>query len=149
MKRLILSLIIPIFLFPLIATAESPEEKGLAIAREADRRDTGWGDSQSNLTMILKNRHGDESKRIIRGKSLEVPGDGDKSLSIFDTLENLMIDDRNDVFFSLYKHNSGTIHSDKTDIKSNPFVNNAAMLDFLASSFNIFVQLWFFFLFCF
>ncbi|VAX22748.1 Outer membrane lipoprotein-sorting protein [hydrothermal vent metagenome] len=34
--------------------------------------------------MTLKNRHGQTSRRKIRIKSLEVKGDGDKSLSIFD-----------------------------------------------------------------
>lgn len=70
---------------PLIATAETPEEKGLAIAKEADRRDTGWQDQTASLEMVLRNRHGQESKRSIRSKTLEVTGDGDKSMSIFDT----------------------------------------------------------------
>ncbi len=65
--------------------AETPEEKGLAIATEADLRDKGFGDNTANLMMILRNRHGQESKREIRTKTLEVEGDGDKSLSIFDT----------------------------------------------------------------
>ena len=34
--------------------------------------------------MVLINKHGDRSERRIRMKSLEVMGDGDKSLSIFD-----------------------------------------------------------------
>jgi len=72
-------------LFPLPAKAETPAEKGLKIAIEADKRDSGWGDSKQEFTMILRNRHGEESKREIRGRSLEVPGDGDKSLTIFDT----------------------------------------------------------------
>ena len=64
--------------------AQPPEQKGLEIAREADLRDNGWRDSESEMTMILRNRHGDESRRSLRGKSLEVPGDGDKTLTIFD-----------------------------------------------------------------
>jgi Outer membrane lipoprotein-sorting protein len=65
--------------------AESPEEKGLAIAYEANKRDDGWVDSQVNLEMVLRNARGDESRRQMRLKSLEVEGDGDKSLTIFDT----------------------------------------------------------------
>ena len=65
--------------------AETPEEKGLAIAVEADKRNTGWVDSQVDLQMILRNSQGQESKRQIRLKALEIDGDGDKSLSIFDT----------------------------------------------------------------
>lgn len=67
------------------AIAETAEEKGLAIAKEMDKRDTGWIDSTTDLQMILRNAQGQESKREIRLKALEVEGDGDKSLSIFDT----------------------------------------------------------------
>jgi len=69
---------------PAIVMAESAEEKGLAIAQEADKRDTGFGDSKADLVMLLKNRHGEESTRYIRIKTLEVKEDGDKSMSIFD-----------------------------------------------------------------
>lgn len=67
------------------AWALTPEEKGLAIAVKADELDTGWGDQKQELEMILRNKQGQESKRNIRGRNLEVTGDGDKSLSIFDT----------------------------------------------------------------
>jgi len=65
-------------------SAETPEDKGLAIAMEADRRDTGFKDYTSEMRMTLKNKHGKESLRQIRMKVLEVEGDGDKSLSVFD-----------------------------------------------------------------
>ena len=64
--------------------AWADEQKGLEIAMEVERRDTGWGDSRASLQMILMNRNGDEHTRTLRMKSLEVEGDGDKSLSIFD-----------------------------------------------------------------
>jgi hypothetical protein len=64
--------------------AETSEEKGLAIATETKRRDLGWGDSQTTLTMTLKNAAGQTSQRKIRAKTLEVDNDGDKSLNIFD-----------------------------------------------------------------
>ena len=73
-----------IFLSPPLL-AQTPEEKGFAIAQEADLRDNGWGDQTSTMEMILLNRHGDSSKRTMRSKTLEVQGDGDKSLTIFDT----------------------------------------------------------------
>ncbi len=73
-----------IAVLPVTLLAESAEEKGLAIAIEADKRDEGFGDSTANMTMELKNRQGDTSIRYIRIKTLEVIGDGDKSLSIFD-----------------------------------------------------------------
>lgn len=71
-------------LLPQFAAAETPEEKGLAIAMEADRRDTGYTDSTSDMRMILRNRAGKESIRTLRALTLEVQGDGDKSLSVFD-----------------------------------------------------------------
>ncbi|TJY59943.1 outer membrane lipoprotein-sorting protein [Sinimarinibacterium sp. CAU 1509] len=72
------------FSVALPAHAETPAEKGLAIATEADHRDLGYGDSSATMEMILRNRAGDEAAREIRVKSLEVEGDGDKSLIIFD-----------------------------------------------------------------
>ena len=66
------------------AAAETPADKGLVIAVEADRRDTGFNDSTSGQLMILRNRQGEESKRKLRSKILEVEGDGDKSLTVFD-----------------------------------------------------------------
>ncbi len=67
--------------------AGSAEEKGLQIAAEWDRRDQGFGNTVSNMEMVLVNRHGDQSKRKMRQKILEIPGDdvGDKSLTIFES----------------------------------------------------------------
>jgi len=80
-----ISLLVILASLPLLAVAETDEEKGLAIAIEADKRDTGWQNQTASLEMILRNRHGQESKRNIRTKTLEVSGDGDKALSIFDS----------------------------------------------------------------
>ncbi len=66
------------------AAAVSPEEKGLAIAREDDRRDNGFQDYRAKSIMILKNRQGEKSVRHLRFKVLEVNGDGDKNLTVFD-----------------------------------------------------------------
>lgn len=59
-------------------------ERGLEIALEADSRDTGWLNQSASMTMVLRNRSGQESTRSMRLKTLEVEGDGDKSLTIFD-----------------------------------------------------------------
>ncbi len=70
---------------PLVAdSAVTPEERGLAIAVEADRRDAGFEDFTAELTMVLRNRHGQESRRAMRTRNLEQESDGDKSLVIFD-----------------------------------------------------------------
>lgn len=64
--------------------AQSPEERGLEIAKESDQRDAGWGDSATTLTMTLRNKQGQESTREMRSRALEVADDGDKSMIIFD-----------------------------------------------------------------
>jgi outer membrane lipoprotein-sorting protein len=65
--------------------AETAEEKGLAIARQVEERDSGWGDMTANMQMILRNKRGDESRREIRIRNLEVKNDGDKSMTVFDS----------------------------------------------------------------
>ncbi|MBT8383481.1 MAG: outer membrane lipoprotein-sorting protein, partial [Ignavibacteria bacterium] len=72
-----------LFISTVTVVAQTPEEKGLQIAIESDKRDVGFGDSQSELKMILRNKQGDESTRQMSNKTLEVNGDGDKSLVIF------------------------------------------------------------------
>lgn len=80
-----LYIILPLILLSLeITAAETPEGKGLAIAVEADRRDTGWDNQLSDMEMILRNKQGEESKRTLTIKTLEVENDGDKSLTVFD-----------------------------------------------------------------
>ena len=63
---------------------ETPEQKGLRLAQEADARDAGFSDFTASMEMILRNRAGEKSVRQLRIKTLEVEGDGDKGLSLFD-----------------------------------------------------------------
>lgn len=86
MKRILASLLLAVAAVSMTATAtaETAEEKGLAIAKEAKARNTGWGDSQADMTMILRDKGGNEAERIVKVKSLEVKGDGDKGLSVFE-----------------------------------------------------------------
>ena len=79
-----LSITLICFLLPLPANGLTPEEKGLELAREADRRDTGFENFTADMRMILRNKHGQESLRLIRVRTLEVVDEGDKSLTIFD-----------------------------------------------------------------
>ena len=72
---------------PILAHADnysSAEEKGLKIARDADEKDSGFGNYTAQQTMVLRNRQGQESLRRLRVKILEVPEDGDKTLFVFD-----------------------------------------------------------------
>ena len=72
-----------------INTAAADQARGLEIATEADKRDTGFIDSVAQMTMELKNKQGQTNTRKVRVKTLEVNGDGDKGLSIFDTLVDI------------------------------------------------------------
>lgn len=58
--------------------------KGTEIAAEADRRASGFVDSEESLTMTLRDSKGRERKRTLRAKTFERDGDGDWSLTIFD-----------------------------------------------------------------
>ncbi len=87
MRRSMTALLIA--LLPLSVLAETPEEKGLAIVQEADKRDTGWTDLKAELKMVLRNKQGQESERALRIDTLEVEGDGDKSLSVFDSPKDI------------------------------------------------------------
>ncbi len=82
MKKLCLLILLGL---SLNVAAQTPEEKGLEIAVEADRRDTGFHDSTASMKMLLRNKQGDESSRDIRVRTLEQENDGDKSLTIFDS----------------------------------------------------------------
>ena len=78
----------PILLFCLgvssPARSESAEETGLKIAQDAHAREKGFGNFTAQQTMVLRNKHGQESRRQLRVKVLEVSEDGDKSLFVFD-----------------------------------------------------------------
>lgn len=75
---------------PYAAVAQDPSARGIAIVRESERRDAGWGDAQVAVTMILQDRSGRTRERRLRLSTLEKPGDaGDKTLTIFDTPADL------------------------------------------------------------
>lgn len=78
--------------FPLLACgalAETDEEKGLAIAVEADRRDSGFGDTTVDLTMLIASSPDSIVSREMRQMTLEVAHDGDKSIMVFDRPRDL------------------------------------------------------------
>jgi outer membrane lipoprotein-sorting protein len=60
-------------------------DKGRAIAEAAERRNDGFGDSRTELTMTLVNAEGRERKRRLTWQTLEVVEDnqGDQSLTLF------------------------------------------------------------------
>ena len=101
-KKLFRGVLLPLILSVVVSHAvhaQSAAEKGLEIATTTKARNVGWGDSQSDMTMTLRNKKGQEVVRQMRSKSLEVVDDGDKGLTIFDT----PLDVKGTVFLS-YSH---------------------------------------------
>lgn len=83
MKHIKLLASILLVVLSTVTLAKTPEQIGLEIAIETDRRDQGFSDSVADMIMLLKNQDGDESIRTVKMKSLEIDGDGNKDLSIF------------------------------------------------------------------
>ncbi len=69
----------------LVLNAQTPEERGLQIAKAAEKADLGFGSSSVELKMILKNKNGQTSERFLSTKTLELIEDGDKSLIVFNS----------------------------------------------------------------
>ena len=84
-KNIVVSALIALLLIPVQVLAQTDEEKGFEIAARSDRTDRGFGDSEVELTMILRNAAGNESSRTLTISTLEVEDEslGDKSLVIF------------------------------------------------------------------
>ncbi|MBT3024452.1 MAG: outer membrane lipoprotein-sorting protein [Candidatus Thiodiazotropha sp. (ex Lucina aurantia)] len=82
MKSTLLTLLL--VLTPALTLAMTAEERGLEIAKEIEARDTGFHDFKATMTMLLRNKHGEESLRDMRNRTLEVKNDGDKTLVVFD-----------------------------------------------------------------
>jgi hypothetical protein len=83
MKKIILSLV-AIAVFGSVF-AQSPEEKGLEIAKAAEFADIGFKSSTVNIKMTLKNKNGQTSERLLTTKTFELNEDGDKSLIVFNS----------------------------------------------------------------
>ena len=74
---------------PGVRAAESAEERGLRIATEARQGDKGFGNFTANLTMTLRNKRGQESRRELRLRVIEVENDGDRTVFVFDRPRNV------------------------------------------------------------
>ncbi len=68
-----------------IGRAATDEERGFEVAARSDRSDRGFGDSEVELQMILRNAAGQKATRTMRIATLEIPDEdvGDKSLVVF------------------------------------------------------------------
>ena len=128
--------------------AATPEEKGFEIAARSDRTDLGFGDSEVELKMILRNAAGQESTRSLKITTLEKPDEsvGDKSLVLFDTprdiegtalLSHAKILDPDDQW--LYLPALKRVKRISSSNKSGPFVGSEfAFEDFTAIELNKF-----------
>jgi len=69
------------------SAAETPAEKGFAVAARSDRTDRGFTDSRVEMKMVLRNAAGQESQRTLALNTLEIPDEqvGDKPLIVFDS----------------------------------------------------------------
>ena len=68
------------------ARAGRPEARGLAIATMSDETNLGFGDTKTELRMVLTNASGQVSERRMRFNTLENKdtSDGDWNLMVFD-----------------------------------------------------------------
>lgn len=87
-KSVIVSALAVSFTLPSFAQNEQ-QIRGLEIAKARKIADQGWVDSQASMQMLLSNKQGETSLRELRMKNLEVEGDGDKSISIFDSPKDI------------------------------------------------------------
>ena len=83
----VLSMALALSALPLLSVAQTSQERGLEIAREADKRGEGFGDFQADMRMVLITRRGGTSERELQVSTLEGTGDdGDLAVSTHDTL---------------------------------------------------------------
>jgi hypothetical protein len=83
MHRLMVAVVFLVLAAP-AARAETPEEKGLRLAQEADRANAGWGSERALMTMELINAHGEKTTRRMVNESVEGTDDGDRTRVTFE-----------------------------------------------------------------
>lgn len=72
-----------LFILPLHLNAETPEEKGLRIAKMMEEQNDGFLGESSDMLMVLIDAHGSRVERKMDGKVMEMDDDGDRSLIDF------------------------------------------------------------------
>jgi hypothetical protein len=135
-------------LIGMAGAAFAADERGYEIAARSDRTDLGFGDSEVELQMVLRNAAGQQSTRALRIATLEKPDEsvGDKSLVVFDTprdiegtalLSHARILDPDDQW--LYLPALKRVKRISSSNKSGPFVGSEfAFEDFTAIELNKF-----------
>ncbi len=86
MKNLLIIVLLTIGVLSNVKSfAQDNGQKGLEIAELADKADQGFESSEVSLKMILTNKQGQESIRLLENNTLEFLEDGDKSLIVFNS----------------------------------------------------------------
>jgi outer membrane lipoprotein-sorting protein len=148
-KKEIPAFLAAVLLMTIVYAAQANEDnRGFEIAARSDRTDIGFGDSEVELQMVLRNAAGQESTRALRIATLEKPDEtvGDKSLVVFDTprdiegtalLSHAKILDPDDQW--LYLPALKRVKRISSSNKSGPFVGSEfAFEDFTAIELNKF-----------
>lgn len=99
MKR---NLIILVFVLWASGDVWANAARGLEIAKKIDQVNSGWKDQQVASVMTLRAANGSEVVRHIKTRSIEVPGDGDKTLVVFERPRDV----KGTVFLT-YSHKEG------------------------------------------
>ena len=140
------------FLLGTAGAVFAAEDRGFEIAARSDRTDLGFGDSEVELQMVLRNAAGQESTRSLRIATLEKADEsvGDKSLVVFGTprdiegtalLSHAKILDPDDQW--LYLPALKRVKRISSSNKSGPFVGSEfAFEDFTAIELNKFDYTW-------
>jgi outer membrane lipoprotein-sorting protein len=71
------------FLWVGFSFGATPQEKGLEIAQKMQKANNGFVGEESLMEMVLIDAYGAKTTRVMKGMVMEVDGDGDKSISIF------------------------------------------------------------------
>lgn len=91
----VLPFVVSIFLLlqpattPVHAAGEEQQESyAEALNRKSIERHRGWGDSLTTTRMIIRNRRGQESERLMETRSIELPDDAGRALTIVQAPED-------------------------------------------------------------
>lgn len=119
--------------FSVNAFAQTPEALGLEVAEKNSASNDGFGSTVVDLTMLLRNKAGNEVARELTIKTLdhEGPGEGDKSLTTFNSpkdvagtsmLTHIKIDKSDDQW--LYLPKLKRVKRISSSNKSGPFMGS-------------------------
>ncbi|EQC52144.1 efflux RND transporter permease subunit [Bacteriovorax sp. DB6_IX] len=85
LKNALATISITLLAIGLGSQVKAETNKGLWVAQQIDKANNGFVNQSANVEMILLNKQGQKSTRLMKIKTLEVQGDGDKSLTTFDS----------------------------------------------------------------